>query len=57
MPNETTDDPRKWATQTYQETLRLLIFSDTSPSLYSHEVAALRAAIDALDKLEHRNAE
>lgn len=48
----TADDPRNWATQSHQETLRLLIHSDTSPSLYSHEVAALQAAIEALDQLE-----
>lgn len=43
MPAETT-------TQTHQDTLRLLINSDTSPCLYAHEVAALRAAIEALDR-------
>lgn len=37
-------------TQTHQETLRLLLNSDTSPCLYAHEVAALRAAIEALER-------
>jgi hypothetical protein len=37
-------------TQTHQETLRLLLNSDTSPCLYAHEVAALLAAIKALDR-------
>lgn len=40
----------KTTTQTYQETLRLLLNSDTSPCLYAHEVAALQAAIEALER-------
>jgi hypothetical protein len=38
--------------QTHQDTLRLLLNSDTSPCLYAHEVAALKAAIEALDRSE-----
>lgn len=39
-------------TQTHQETLRLILNSDTSPCLYTHEVAALQAAIAALDEVD-----
>lgn len=38
-------------TQTHQDTLRLILNSDTRPCLYAHEVAALTAAIAALDAL------
>jgi hypothetical protein len=38
--------------QSHQETLRLLLNSDTSPCLYAHEVEALTAAIAALDEVD-----
>lgn len=45
-------DKSQTTMQTHQDTLRLILNSDTSPRLYAHEVAAIHAAIAALDYVQ-----